>query len=218
MFENCWESSLADPARKYLNDRKFTDETLRKFRVGFAPASLDDEFSDDDIERLEAWKYVEGRVLKYRDRVMFPIVDVLGRVRGFSGRSVGTTTAIKYYNAAESEMFKKSELLFGLDHARKAIFLNNKVIVCEGFTDVLAFHQHGTPIAVACMGVALTETHVRTLMRYTDTLYFAFDADKGGNVALKKSVDMCKDLGLNYGLYKLPEGKDPASHLLGGQN
>lgn len=212
----------AAAAREYLDERAFTAETLESFRIGYAPQEFTFEATEAELAQLEKWDYINresGSVHhNYEHRIMFPVLDPQSRVRGFSGRRVGDANSIKYYNSAESDMFSKSEQLFGFDRARRAIYLNNKVIICEGFTDVLAFHQVGKPIAVACMGVALTEGHLLQLMRYTDTCIFAFDADTGGTKALKKSIGLVQKFGMKYGTFNLPEGTDPAEHLLGGGN
>lgn len=221
-YESCLLTPDATEARDYLVERKFSDESVSGFRLGWAPEEFTFEASDAELDQLEAWDYINresGSIHhNYEFRIMFPVLDPQGRVRGFSGRRIGDTNAIKYYNSKESDMFSKSELLFGFDKARRSIFLNNKAIICEGYTDAIAFHQVGKPIAVACMGIALTEAHVLQLMRYTDTCLFAFDPDNAGSKALKKSVELCQTLGMKYGRFNLPEGADPAAYLLGGVN
>lgn len=219
-YEHCLKSEQA--ALHYLHsDRKFTSDTIAGFRLGYAPAKFDLECSDEELAMLSELGYVtlsdSGIHHNYEGRVMFPITDSIGRVRGFSGRRVGNGRTIKYYNSAETFFFKKSELLFGLEQSRRSIFLNNKAIVCEGFTDVLAFHQKGIRIAVACMGTSLTKQHMNHLYRYTDTLYFAFDADGSGKEALSKSVNLAKKYHMNYGVQKFPDGQDPAEYLLGSK-
>lgn len=217
------QSAECESAYNYLRERKFTDETLDSFRVGYAPRDFTFEATERELDILEALDYIsrnpDGSLHhNYENRIMFPACDPQGHVRGFSGRRIGEATSIKYYNSAESELFRKGRLLFGFEKARRGIYLNNKAIICEGFTDVLAYHQVGAKIAVACMGVALTEWHMLELSRYTDTLMFAFDADKGGNNALKKSIELAKLFGMKYGVQKFPDGKDPAAYLLGGDN
>jgi DNA primase len=222
-YTSCLHESEASEARAYLEGRSFSPETLTDFRIGYAPKDFTMEVAEQELAQLEAWDYLkrlpDGTIHhNYEHRIMFPVLDVQGRPRGFSGRSVGSSNAIKYYNSAESSMFRKAELLFGFDRARRSVYLNNKAIVCEGFTDVMAFHQSGSPIAVACMGIAMTEQHLLQLMRYTDTCIFAFDPDKAGMRALAKSIALCKKFGISYGEFKLPDGKDPAAHLLGEGN
>lgn len=222
-YESCFLGPDATEARDYLSDRKFSDESVKGFRLGWAPVEFTFEANEVELQQLETWDYIaresDGSIHhNYENRIMFPVHDPQGRVRGFSGRRIGDTNAIKYYNSAESDMFSKSELLFGFEKARRSIFLNNKAIICEGYTDAIAFHQVGKPIAVACMGIALTEAHLLQLMRYTDTCLFAFDPDNAGSKALKKSVELCQRLGMNYGRFNLPEGADPAAYLLGGEN
>jgi len=186
-------SAEGDVALDYLHQRAFTDAILKDFHIGYCPAGPG----------------------YFSNRIVFPIYDCLGDVRGFSGRAIPGTSSVKYLNSKESEGFSKSRLLFGLSRNREDIFLKDKVIFVEGFTDVLALAQSGNNLCVAGMGVALTEPQLALIARYTRNLSLCFDSDMQGNAAFHKSVKKAKNLGFNIRRIILPEGKDPADLLMG---
>src|SRR5690606_34574258 len=153
---------------------------------------------------------------RFRDRVAFPIKDALGRVVGFSGRVLGDGTP-KYLNSPESEVFRKSELLYGLDRARAAIRETGQVIVVEGYTDVMALHQAGLTNAVAALGATLTAEQADALERLdARTVYLAFDADEAGQRAILSGLDQAVGRRLVVKAVSVPHGKDPAETVLGG--
>lgn len=213
-----WNSPEAAEARSYMLDRGFTEDTLRDFRIGYAPISWEFEISDEAIEELVSLKHVLVRTGVVHDRfsgrVMFPICDEQGRVRGFSGRIFGKMTGPKYENSSTTDVFVKGQSLFGVNRARETIFKKNIVVVVEGFTDAMAFHQVGRLNVVATMGTKFTERHLITLSRYTNNFYFGFDADSGGRGARDKALEKAKALKLNAAVVNFPEGKDPADLLL----
>lgn len=215
--DQLWNSEAGEAARQYMLDRGFTKETLEQFGLGYAPAEWNFDVSDEDLAFLAEIEhvYLNGTTIDaFAGRVMFPIKDERGAVRGFSGRLIGTDDGVKYKNSSESTIFRKSDSIFGINLAREAIFKLNKVIICEGFTDAMAFHQTGTQCAVAAMGVRFTERQLLTLARYTNRLYLSFDADKGGAGATERTYEKAKKLGLSLGRIAIPEGKDPADILL----
>jgi len=189
--EQLWEPSNSE-ALDYLRSRGFKDETLKRFEIGFCP-------SDGGY---------------FKNRIVFPIFDTLGNVRGFSGRALPGTSTIKYMNSKESEDFSKSRCLFGLFHHQKGIFVKNRVIFVEGFTDVLALAQEGSNNVVAGMGVALTDPQLALIARYTRNITLCFDSDEKGTAAFHKSVKRAKEFGFSIKRVKLPEGKDPADLLI----
>jgi DNA primase len=217
-YENqLWNTADGASARQYMLDRGFTEDTLREFGLGYAPVEWNFECEPEEMDFLAEIEhvYVSSKVVDaFGSRIMFPIKDEQGRVRGFSGRLVGTDDGVKYKNSTESVIFKKSDSIFGISLAREAIFKVNKVIICEGFTDAMAFHQTGTKCAVAAMGVRFTERQLLTLARYTNRLYLSFDADKGGQGATARTEEKARKLGLSLGRISIPEGKDPADILL----
>src|SRR5690606_217755 len=153
---------------------------------------------------------------RVRDRIVFPIKDALGRVVGFSGRVLGDATP-KYLNSPESEVFRKSELLYGLDRARTSIREAGEVVVVEGYTDVMALHQVGMTNAVAALGATLTTEQADALERLdARTVYLAFDSDEAGQRAILSGLDQAVGRKLAVRAVTVPGGKDPADAVLGG--
>lgn len=221
-----FRSQLGPRARDYLTARGLTDETIDAFEVGYAPDSWDallrhmlaKGVREDDLVTLGLVVENERgrRYDRFRDRVVFPIKDALGRVVGFSGRVLGDGTP-KYLNSPESEVFRKSELLYGLDRARATIRETGEVIVVEGYTDVMALHQAGMTNAVAALGATLTAEQADALERLeARTVYLAFDADEAGQRATLSGLDQAVGRRLVVRAVRVPHGKDPADAVLGG--
>jgi DNA primase len=216
-----WSSAEAEPARAYLKERGLADETARDFRLGFAPtawgrvcaAALEKGFSNAELERAGlSSRGRRGPVDRFRGRLMFPLADARGRVRGFGARQMPGGDPPKYLNSPEGSLFRKSEVVYGLDRARTAVAANSQAIVVEGYTDVLALHQAGMTESVASMGTALTEQQVRELGRLcgTGTLFLAFDADAAGQEAAVRGMQLAQATGMQVRVVQLPEGRDPA--------
>ena len=220
-----WESGEAADARTYLEERGLTEETARSFRLGFAPTAWDrvcaaartKGFTPAELERAGlASRGRRGPLDRFRGRLMFPLADARGRVRGFGARQMPGGEPPKYLNSPEGVMFHKSETVYGLDHARPTITTQSRAIVVEGYTDVLALHQAGMPESVASMGTALTEHQVRELARVcgSGTLYLAFDADAAGEEAALRGMQMAERTGMEVRVVALPDGRDPADVAL----
>ena len=220
-----WESGEAAAARTYLEERGLTEETARSFRLGFAPTAWDrvcaaartKGFTPAELERAGlASRGRRGPLDRFRGRLMFPLADARGRVRGFGARQMPGGEPPKYLNSPEGVMFHKSETVYGLDHARPTITTQSRAIVVEGYTDVLALHQAGLPETVASMGTALTEHQVRELARVcgSGTLYLAFDADAAGEEAALRGMQMAERTGMEVRVVALPDGRDPADVAL----
>lgn len=210
-FEDELFGSDGSAALSYLNDRKFSVQTLKNFRIGFYTGKK-------TFSGLEDHGYTENFWSSLANRLIFPIQDSRGLVRGFSGRILPGDRRVKYFNSPESAMFKKGEYLFGLHQHRKDIYVHGKAILCEGYTDVMAFHEAGLPTAIACMSTRITDHHFLELLKYTDTIYFAFDPDDAGNAARNRGLKLSEQFGFNRKILNLPNGKDPAAVLLGGGN
>jgi DNA primase len=219
-----WESEEAAPARGYLLGRGLAEEILRGFRVGYAPAAWDRVlagsrsagYSEDEL--LAAGLVQRGRGGRswdrFRERIVFPLADERGRVRGFGARAMGEGQGPKYLNSSEGEVFHKGRELFGLDRARRAAAAEGAVVLAEGYTDVVALHQAGVPNAVGLMGTALTEEQVAALARTARTLVFALDADAAGQEAVLKGAELARRRQLELRVVALPEGRDPADLLV----
>jgi DNA primase len=203
----------------YLKGRGLTGEIAARFGLGYAPddwQALKGAVEDYTSEALKDCGLVidsdEGRRYdRFRDRVMFPILDQRGNVIGFGGRVIGQGEP-KYLNSPETALFEKGRELYGLFHARRAIRDDNTVIVVEGYMDVVALAQAGVDNAVATLGTATTPTHVEKLLRMADNLVFCFDGDKAGRRAawraLEQSLPVVQD-GKDVRFLFLPAEDDP---------
>lgn len=217
---------LTVEAKGYLTGRGLSDESIAAFELGFAPDGWDGLLKHaltkgvHEADLITLGLVVENergrRYDRFRNRIMFPIKDALGRVVGFSGRVLDDSLP-KYLNSPESELFRKSELLYGLDRARAAIRETREVIVVEGYTDVIALHQVGMANAVAALGATLTSEQADALDRLdARTVYLAFDADEAGQKAILSGLDQAVGRRLMVKAVRVPHGKDPAEAVLSG--
>ncbi|MDQ3287327.1 MAG: DNA primase [Pseudomonadota bacterium] len=212
-------------ARAYLDDRGVDAETRARFAIGYAPAgfsALRDAIGGDPkrmalLERggMMSKKDDGGRPYdKFRDRVMFPILDRRGRTIAFGGRVLGPDDSPKYLNSPETELFHKGRELYGLWQVRQAHKAIPRLIVVEGYMDVVALSQHGIDTAVATLGTATTPDHAELLFRNAPDVYFCFDGDRAGRDAAWKAVESCvakmRD-GRQAFFQFLPDGEDPDS-------
>ena len=215
------------PAADYLRRRGLTDGTVRDWGLGFAPDGWDGLLKhmltrgvrDDDL--LAAGLITENergrRYDRFRSRVMFPIRDALGRIVGFAGRLLDDGVP-KYLNTPETTLFKKGELLYGLDRARAAIRESGEVVVVEGYMDVLALHQTGFGNAVAALGANLTVEQADLLTRLdAQRVLLAFDADDAGQRAVLAGLEQSVGRRFLVQAVRLPSGKDPADAVLAGE-
>lgn len=206
----------------YVTGRGVRGETIHAWRIGYAPdewRSLRSHLREKgftDAEMLAAGLIKEAGTGKepydvFRDRIMFPIADPSGRIIAFSGRTLKKDDGVpKYVNSPETELFQKSEVLFGYDKARQGIRQYNFSLIVEGQFDVVLSHQAGYTNAVAVSGTALTEHHVGLLSRLSNRVVLALDADRAGVSAVKRSAHLMLTRGMDVKVARLPEGKDPA--------
>jgi DNA primase len=212
-----WDSEQGAFARDYLASRGFREEVCRQFRLGFAPGgptltrrALQEGFTQQD---LLAGGLVNRRGNDYfTRRLVFPLADARGAVRGFQARKLHDDDPLppKYVNSPESELFKKGDLLYGLDTARQPIAKQDRAVVVEGNTDVLALRQAGFEPVVASMGTALTQNQLRELNRLTKRLFLCFDSDAAGQEATLKGMELAVAQGFDVKIVTLPKGTDPA--------
>lgn len=203
---------------KYMAGRKFTPETISRFGIGWADSdwqSLYDYLKKNgvtDEQMLEislASKSEKGKVYdRFRNRVIFPIINTRGKVIGFGGRIVGDGDP-KYLNSTESLVFQKKYNLFGLNLSRQEIQQEGYAIVVEGYMDVAALYQEGIKNVVASCGTALTEQQAKLLKRYTDKVILCYDADAAGVNAALRGIDILRDAGLEVRVLHVDDGKDP---------
>jgi DNA primase len=216
-----WEAHEAESARRYLRERGFDEEILREFRVGYAPDSWDRlvgasrtaGYSADELLAADLGRRKKSRpdelVDRFRGRLMFPTADARGRVRGFGARTMGHDDGPKYVNTAEGDVYRKREVLYGIAQARPAAAKEDRMILCEGYTDVLALHQAGVTNAVGIMGTSLTDEQVAELVRVVRVLELCLDADNAGRRAMERAAKVCADSGLQLRVVPLPPGSDP---------
>lgn len=217
-----WESEAGAFARDYLASRDLTEQVCREFRLGLAPggSALVRAASAQgfDLDELNAAGLVTRRGTDYfARRLLFPLADARGRVRGFQARQLYEDDPLrgKYVNSPEGDLFRKSELLYGLDHARAAIARQDRAVVVEGNTDVLALRQVGFEPVVASMGTALTERQVKELGRLTRRLYLCFDADAAGQEATLRGMELAAAQDFDIRVVSLSPGSDPADDPAG---
>ena len=207
----------------YLKKRGLTGETAARFGIGYSPAgwqNLAEIFPDYESPLLVKTGMVneneeKKRYDRFRDRIMFPILNLKGKVVGFGGRVIEKNEP-KYLNSPETPLFEKGQELYNLFAARKAIRNAEKVLVVEGYMDVVVLSQYGIEYAVATLGTATTSRHVQKLLRQTDNIIFCFDGDDAGRKAawraLENSLAQFVD-GKNIGFLFLPDGEDPDSYV-----
>ncbi|SFW28706.1 DNA primase [Nitrosovibrio sp. Nv17] len=217
----------SERAISYLKQRGMTGETAARFAIGYAPAGwrgLEAAFPDyaaasRSSQLAAAGLVVEsgegGRYDRFRDRIMFPILDLKGRIVAFGGRVLEQGEP-KYLNSPETPLFQKGRELYNLFAARRAIREAGRVVVVEGYMDVVALAQHGIGYAVAALGTAVTAFHIQKLLRHADIVVFCFDGDKAGRKAawraLEESLAQLQD-GKQVSFLFLPEGEDPDSYV-----
>lgn len=210
-------------AREYLQQRGLSADIISRFGIGYAPSGWDNlgrKLAAYGEEKLlatgMATQNEAGKVYdRFRERIMFPIRDKRGRVIGFGGRVLGSDTP-KYLNSPETEIFHKGSELYGLFEARQHTRKLERLLVVEGYMDVIALAQYGITYAVATLGTATTPEHVRLLFRTVPEIIFCFDGDRAGKQAawraLENALPELQD-DKNVGFLFLPNGEDPDSHV-----
>src|SRR5215207_7156723 len=211
-----WDGPAGEPVRAYLESRGLGEAICREFRLGLSPGhglvakARQKGFSVGD---LRAAGLVNARGNDYfPQRLMFPLADARGRVVGFQARKLREDDPLrgKYVNSPEGELFHKSAVLYGLNLARAAIAKQERAVVVEGNTDVIALRQAGFEPVVASMGTALTERQLKELQRLTRRIYLCFDSDAAGEAATLRGMELAADRGFDLRVVTLPPGTDPA--------
>ena len=204
---------------EYLKARGVDQETIKSFRLGFAPDKWDALISYLQRRKIPLELQVDaglavkrktggGAYDRFRGRVIFPIHDAQKRVIGFGGRILENGQP-KYLNSPQTALFDKGTVLYGLDLAKESIRIKKHVIVMEGYMDVITAHQFGIGNAVASLGTALTDKQAKLLKRYTENVIIAYDADAAGEAATLRGLDILRDQGLKVRVLQLPPGEDP---------
>ena len=205
----------------YFKERGFTNETIKKFGLGYSPETWD-AFTKEALGKGYKLEYLESTGLtiaredrpfdRFKGRVMFPIQSMSGRVLGFGGRILtNDKKAAKYLNSPESDIYHKSKVLYGIYHAKQAIAKQNNCYLVEGYTDVIQFNQAGIENVVASSGTALTPDQIRLINRLTRNITVLFDGDAAGLRASIRGIDLILEEGMNVRVCSFPDGEDPDS-------
>lgn len=215
--ERLLSASDAAPARRYLRERGFDGDEVREWRLGWAPDDWDELAKALRLSRKDLTDTGLGFINRrsrpqdfFRNRVLFPIHDPDGTAVGFGGRIMPGAEGSKYINTSQTKLYDKSRVLFGLDRAKSGIVSADEVVVCEGYTDVIAFFRVGLPRAVATCGTALTDDHVRLLRKFARRIVLAFDADTAGQAAADRFYAWEDRFDLDVVVASLPDSIDPA--------
>lgn len=211
--------------QSYLKQRGLSGNTIRKFELGY---SLDEwtDLTDTALKAGYQQKYLEATGLtivrednkkydRFRGRVMFPIHNVSGRVVGFGARTLKSNDkkSPKYLNSPESDIYHKSNVLYGLFQAKQAMRMQDMCYMVEGYLDVLSLNQGGIENVVASSGTSLTEGQIKLISRYTENITVLYDGDAAGIKASLRGIDLILELGLNVNVVTFPEGEDPDSYI-----
>ena len=211
-----WDGETGEPVRAYLASRGFGEDVAKEFRLGLSPGrglvekAREKGFTTDEL-RSAGLTTVRGGDY-FPQRLMFPLCDARGRVVGFQARKLHEDDPLKgkYVNSPEGDLFHKGSILYGLHLAKAAIAKEDRAAVVEGNTDVIALRQAGFEPVVASMGTALTERQLRELGRLTRKIYLCFDADKAGQDATVRGMELAAAQGFDVKVVTLPHDQDPA--------
>ena len=215
----------APTAMEYLKNRGITQQSIEKFGIGYVGSSNElMNFLSSSFLPLpkaeEAGVVAQGDrggfYARLTERITFPIYSSSGAIVGFGGRTI-TNHPAKYINSPQTKLFNKSQLLYGYDKAKESIYKNRRLIVCEGYLDVIMFHQAGFTDAVATLGTALTQEHLPTLRKGEPHIVLAYDGDKAGVAAALKAASMLSESGFDGSVVLFPDGQDPADMIAVGQ-
>jgi len=205
----------------YFKERGFTNETIKKFNLGYSPETWD-ALTKEALGKGYKLEFLESTGLtipredrpfdRFKGRVMFPIQSMSGRVLGFGGRILtNDKKAAKYLNSPESDIYHKSKVLYGIYHAKQSIAKQNNCYLVEGYTDVIQFNQAGIENVVASSGTALTPDQIRLINRLTRNITVLFDGDAAGLRASIRGIDLILEEGMNVRVCSFPDGEDPDS-------
>ena len=221
-YQNNLNTNLGKIARSYLKDRKISDDMIKHFQIGLS-------FSDNKLTTLLQSKGYENDLLIksgicvksnngifdiYRDRIMFPLWDMNGKTIGFSGRIYEGNDQSKYINTMETDIFKKGTLLYNYHNAREHVLKENKIIIVEGFMDVIRLYSIGINNVVATMGTAVTKEQVNLIRKLTNNVILMFDGDAAGKKATDSFIEVSSSLDFNIRVVRLEENLDPDDYIL----
>ena len=207
----------------YFKERGFLDNTIQTFQLGYAPDSFDTFYNQAIKDGYNPTILLKAGLIKekngkhydfFRDRVMFPIFNISGKTVAFGGRILKKAdNQPKYINTAETEVYHKSNILYGISHAKAAIRKQEVCYLVEGYTDVISLHQAGIENVVASSGTALTKEQVQLIKRFTENIVILYDGDAAGIKAALRGLDIVLEQDLNVKILLLPDGEDPDSFV-----
>ncbi|HEX2394003.1 MAG TPA: DNA primase, partial [Bacteroidales bacterium] len=206
----------------YFSERGFREDIIHKFQLGYSREEKN-AFTRTAIDKSYKLEFLIKTGLtiqrdnytidRFHGRVMFPIHGLTGQVLGFGGRVMKSDDkTAKYINSPESEIYHKSDILYGLYFARQSILKNDKCYLVEGYTDVISMHQAGIENVVASSGTSLTQNQIRLIKRFTHNVTVLYDGDEAGIKASLRGIDLLLEEGLNVRVVLLPDGEDPDSY------
>jgi len=207
-------------AQAYLRKRGLTENIIKQFGLGFAPGGwneLTKNLLDKGVGKellLSSGLSIQTKtgelVDRFRDRIMFPIFDIRGNIVGFGGRVIDNTQP-KYMNSPDTPVYNKSRELYGLNYARQS--KSRKLLIVEGYMDVISLHQAGIDYAVASLGTALTQSQAWILKKYAEEVIIAYDSDSAGQTATLRGLEILEKAGCNVRVLLIPDGKDPDEYI-----
>ena len=214
-------SEEAHIARQVLETRKITPAIIEQFGLGFVPSDrrwlknflIKKSFDSEFLSKSGLFSANYPDICLFSGRLVFPIRNAFGQVVAFGGRILGNAEGVKYINSPETLLFQKRKTLFAFDQALPNLRTLGTVHLCEGYMDALSLHQAGIKTAVAPLGTALTEDHIRLLLRYVRTVVCVFDSDEAGQKAAVKAVELCLPFDLETRVVTVQHGKDPSEIL-----
>lgn len=223
-FRQLKESEEAEQARNYLEKRGYDGQIIKTFGLGYAPGHGEAFFNEAKREGIQEEFLYKADLIKpskrndgfydtFRDRLIFPIFNPPGKVIAFAGRVLGDKKTAKYINSAQTSVYNKSEVVYGVNFAKNEIRKQEEVILVEGYTDVITMHQNEIKNVVASSGTALTSQQIRILKRYGKRLVMIYDSDSAGQAAMKRGINIALTEGMDVELLELPADEDPDSFV-----
>ena len=223
-YRNLVENPEAQKAMEYLIKRGYNLEIIKRFGLGYSPAAGNELYNAAMGTGIDLNYLLEADLIKlsnrgdgyydtFRGRLMFPIFSATSKVIAFAGRVLGKEKTAKYINSAQTKVYNKSEVVYGVNYAKNEIRKKKEVLLVEGYTDVITLNEHGIKNVVASSGTALTLDQMKILHRYSEKIVMIYDADSAGQNAMKRGIDIALAEGMEVQLLELPKGEDPDSFV-----
>ncbi len=223
-YRNLVENPEAQKAMEYLTKRGYNLDIIKRFGLGYSPASGSELYNAAMGAGVDLQYLIEADLIKpsnrgdgyydtFRGRLMFPIFSPTNKVIAFAGRVLGNEKTAKYINSAQTKVYNKSDVVYGVNFAKNEIRKQKEVVLVEGYTDVITLNEHGIKNVVASSGTALTPGQMKILHRYGEKIVMIYDSDSAGQNAMRRGIDIALAEGMDVQLLELPEGEDPDSFV-----